>query len=98
MKIVIALASSSGQLSGVQRHAISLASCLLTRPEIEAIHLVAAPWQQEFVQDSAPVDEMRLHLHSALIGNDSLSRNLWFYTQLPRLAKQLEADIVHLAY
>ena len=49
MKIVIALTSSSGQLSGVQRHAINLARCLLTRQEITAVHLISAPWQQEFV-------------------------------------------------
>ena len=98
MKVVIALASSSGQLSGVQRHAINLTRCLLIRPEITAVHLVAAQWQREFVQDSAPVDDARLHLHNAPIGNDALSRNLWYHFHLPRLAKQLDADIVHLAY
>jgi len=98
MKVVISLASSSGQLSGVQRHAIGLARCLLIRPEITAVHLLAAPWQQEFVQDSAPVADGRFHLHSTPIGNDALSRNLWYYNSLPRLAKELEADIVHLAY
>ena len=98
MKVVIALASSSGQLSGVQRHAISLARCLLMRPEITAVYLLAAPWQQEFVQDSAPVADGRFHLHSAPIGNDAFSRNLWYYNGLPRLARELDADIVHLAY
>jgi glycosyltransferase involved in cell wall biosynthesis len=98
MKVLIALASSSGQLSGVQRHAINLARCLLTRPEITAVHLVAAPWQQGFVQDSVPNDDERLHLHTAPIGNNALSRNLWFYAQLPRLSIQLDVDVVHLAY
>jgi glycosyltransferase involved in cell wall biosynthesis len=98
MNVVIALASSSGQLSGVQRHAISLARCLLIRPEITAVHLLAAPWQQEFVQDSAPIADGRFHLHSVPIGNDALSRNLWYYNSLPRLARELDADIVHLAY
>lgn len=98
MRVVIALASSSGQLSGVPRHAINLARCLLTRREISAVHLVAAPWQQEFVKDAAPQVDLRLHLHTAPIGNSALSRNLWFYVQLPKLADLLQADIVHLAY
>jgi hypothetical protein len=49
MKVLIALASSSGQLSGVQRHAINLARCLLTREEVTHVHLVVAPWQLEIV-------------------------------------------------
>lgn len=98
MKVIIALVSSPGQISGVQRHAINLARCLLTRPEITAVHLIAAPWQQDFVQDSAPLGDSRLHLHAAPISNRALSRNWWFYTQLPKLAAQLGADIVHLAY
>jgi len=77
MKVVIALASSSGQLSGVQRHAINLARCLLSRPEVTAVHLVAAPWQHSFVLDSSPSSDARLHLHSAPIGNSAFSRNLW---------------------
>jgi glycosyltransferase involved in cell wall biosynthesis len=98
MKIVIALTSSSGQLSGVQRHAINLARCLLTRDEITAVHLVAAPWQRDFVRNTAPCDDARLHLHTARVRNTSLSRNLWYYSELPRLAAQLDADVVHLGY
>ena len=98
MRIVIALASSSGQISGVQRHALNLASCLLTRPEVNELHLVAAPWQQSFVEDAGFSSSPRLYRHAAPIGNTPLSRNLWFYAGLPSLAARLNADIVHLAY
>ncbi len=98
MKVVIALTSSSGQLSGVQRHAVNLARCLLTRDQITAVHLIAAPWQQDFVRDAAPRTDARLHLHTALVRNNSLSRNLWYYAALPRIAARLNADIVHLGY
>jgi hypothetical protein len=97
MKIVLALASSSGQLSGVQRHAINLAHCLISRPEIAEVHLAAAPWQEGFVRESAPCGDRRFHLHTASIGNSALSRNWWFYSHLPRLAAQLDADIVPVA-
>jgi glycosyltransferase involved in cell wall biosynthesis len=98
MKVVIAIASSSDCLSGVQRHGINVARCLLTRGGITAVHLIAAPWQQQFVRDSVPHNDPRLHLHSASIGRGAIRRNRWYYTQLPRLAAQLKADIVHLAY
>ena len=98
MRIAIVLASSSAQLSGVQRHAINLAHCLISRHEIAGVHMVAAPWQERLVRDAAPRGDARLHLHTAPIGNNALSRNLWFYSQMPRLAAQLDADIVHLAY
>lgn len=98
MNVAIVFASSSAQLSGVQRHAINLARCLLSRPETTAVHLVTAPWQLDFVRDSAPVNDARLHVYSAPIGNTSLSRNLWYFIRLPRLVKQLRCDIVHLAY
>lgn len=98
MNVVIAAASSSGQISGVQRHAINLARCLLKRNEISRVHLVVAPWQRDFIQDSMQSEDARLEVHSVPIGNSALSRNLWFYAQLPRMANQLKADIVHLAY
>ena len=98
MKVAVALTSSSGQLSGVQRHAINLARCLLTRTEITEVHLIAAPWQMDFVRDAAPRNNARLHLHTAAVRNTSLSRNAWYYTDLPRIAARLQADIVHLGY
>jgi glycosyltransferase involved in cell wall biosynthesis len=98
MRIVIALVSSSGQISGVERHALNLAWCLLTRPEIAEVHLVVAPWQQSFVADAGLANNPRLRRHAVPISNSALSRNLWFYAGLPSLAAELGADLVHLAY
>lgn len=102
MKVAIAAPSSSIQLDGVQRHAINLVRCLLTRHEIAEVHLIVAPWQHEFVLDNVPDALLghggRLRLHAAPIANNTLSRNLWFYAHLPKLAAQLQADVVHLAY
>src|ERR1700691_2232042 len=98
MKVLVPLASSSGQMSGVPRHAINLTRCLLTRDEIVEVHLVTAPWQRDFVQDALPHGDARLHLHTVQIGNSAWSRNLWFYAELPKLAAQTDAGIIHLAY
>lgn len=98
MRIVIVVVSSAEHLSGVPRHAANMARSLLTRPEITAIHLIAAQWQCAALRDALPFDDPRLSLHPVSIGRSAISRNLWYYNQLPALAAQLRADVVHLAY
>jgi glycosyltransferase involved in cell wall biosynthesis len=77
---------------------LNLAASLLTRPEIAEIHLVAAPWQQGFLAHAGQSVSSRLFWRTAEIGTSTWSRNWWFYAALPRLAVQLSADVVHLAY
>lgn len=98
MKIVIAAVSSATQLSGVTRHAANVARCLLTRSEISAVHLVGAPWQHQMLRDAVSRGDARLHIHSVPLGSGTLARNLWYYKDLPAIADQLEADVVHLSY
>jgi glycosyltransferase involved in cell wall biosynthesis len=98
MKIVIAVVSSSTHLSGVSRHAANLVRCLLTRAEVTAVHLIVAQWQYSSLCGALPQDDPRLQIHSVTISASALSRNRWYYSELPVLAKQLKADIVHLAY
>jgi glycosyltransferase involved in cell wall biosynthesis len=94
MKILLAAASFANNISGVQRHALSLARCLLLRPEVSALHLVVAPWQSGFAQ-IAGLSDARLSTHIADISHNAFSRNLWYYRRLPELAVQLQADVVH---
>jgi glycosyltransferase involved in cell wall biosynthesis len=98
MKIVIAAVSSATQLSGVTRHAANVARCLLTRSEISAVHVVGAPWQYQLFCDAISRTNAKLHIHSVPLGAGTLARNLWYYRDLPAIAAQLEADVVHLAY
>jgi glycosyltransferase involved in cell wall biosynthesis len=98
MRIVIAVVSSAEHLSGVPRHAANMARSLLTRPEITAVHLIAAQWQCAALRDALPFDDPRLSLHTVSIGRSSISRNLWYYNELPALAAELRADVVHLTY
>jgi len=97
MKILLAAASFATNISGVQRHALSLARCLLLRPEVSELHLVVAPWQSDFAQ-IAGLSDARLSTHIADISHNAFSRNLWYYRRLPELAAQLQADIVHLSF
>lgn len=98
MKIVVAAVSSTTQLSGVTRHAANLVRCLLTRADVLAVHLVVAQWQYASFCSALPQRDARLEIHLVNIGSSSISRNLWYYFELPILSRQLNADIVHLAY
>jgi glycosyltransferase involved in cell wall biosynthesis len=98
MKIVIVVAGSSGHLSGVSRHAANLARCLLTRAGVTAVHVIAAQCQWDSLDAALPRNDARLHLHEVTIAGGPLSRNLWYYNQLPAIVRRLGADIVHFAY
>ncbi|HEX9199334.1 MAG TPA: glycosyltransferase family 1 protein [Acidobacteriaceae bacterium] len=98
MKILVAIVGSPEFLSGVSRHAANMARCLLTRSEISEVHLVCAEWQYRALCDAVPRTSPKLHIHSVSPGRSALSRNLWYYKQLPGLAAKLHADVVHLAY
>lgn len=98
MKIIVAAVSSTKQLSGVSRHAANLVRCLLTRPDVSAVHLVIAQWQYASFIGALPQGDTRLEIHLVSIGANSISRNLWYYFELPILSRRLDSDIVHLAY
>jgi glycosyltransferase involved in cell wall biosynthesis len=98
VRILIAAASFSSELSGVQRHAFNLARCLLARPEISSVELVIGPWQRELVQSLGLEASARLNIHIPAMNPGSLSRNRWYYRKLPLLARQLGVDLVHLTY
>jgi glycosyltransferase involved in cell wall biosynthesis len=98
MKIVIAAVSSTTHLSGVTRHAANLVRCLLTRAEVSAIHLLAAPWQQASLREAVAHTDRRFHIHAVPVGSGMVARNRWYYADLPSIAAQLRADVVHLAY
>ncbi len=98
MKILIAAASFSSRISGVQRHAFNVVRCLLQQPDISVVHLVIAPWQRELVSAAGLKPSHRLTTHIAEMEPSSISRNLWYYRQLPALAASLQTDVVHLSY
>lgn len=98
MKILIAAVSFSSNISGVERHALNLVRCLLLQPEISELHLVVAPWQHQVLQSVQPLIDARLLTHVVDVHRSSHSRNLWYYRQLPKLAAQMQVDLVHLSF
>jgi glycosyltransferase involved in cell wall biosynthesis len=70
----------------------------LHQSEISSVHLVLAPWQKDFVRAAGLDSEPRLQIHLPDMQPSSVSRNLWHYYDLPSLASEVKADIVHLSY
>ena len=98
MKVLVAAAAFSTKISGVQRHALNLVRCLLQHKEISTVQLVVAPWQDEMLQADWLVPGERLTIHIAEMKAFSVSRNMWYYRELPLLAARLQPDAVHLTY
>ncbi len=98
MRVVIASASHSAHLSGVERHAMNLSRALCLQEEIQSVHLVAAPWQRNLFEDTRRPENAKLSLHISDLGRNAFLRNLWYYTHLPQVVHELRADIVHFAF
>jgi glycosyltransferase involved in cell wall biosynthesis len=98
MRILVPAISSATRTDGVTRHAINLACCLLLEPSVTQVDLVIGPWQQPYIQSLLGTLDSRLRLHIEPIQSSPLARNLWYYTSLPRLAKALHSDLVHVTY
>ena len=98
MKVLVAAVAFSAKISGIQRHALNLVRCLLQHKEISTVQLVVAPWQNEMLQIDWLAPSERLAIHIAELKTFSVSRNMWYYRELPLLAARLQPDVVHLTY
>jgi glycosyltransferase involved in cell wall biosynthesis len=98
MKIVIAALSAPAHLNGVSRHSANVVRGLVTRAEVTEVHMVVGDWQKRAYEDAVARIDPRLHIHAVEIGRSTLGRNRWYYSELPLIASQLDADVVHLAY
>lgn len=98
MKIVVAAVSAPQHLNGVSRHAANVVRGLLTRTDVSEVHLLVGAWQHRSYREAVARQDSRLHIHPVEIRRGTLFRNLWFYSELPKVALQLNADVVHIAY
>ena len=95
--LVTALSAATGP-SGICRHAYNLVRCATRREEISRVTLVVGKWQEPYFRGSFRLDHAKADVISANISNDPFSRNLWYLRELPRLAADLRADVVHLSF
>jgi glycosyltransferase involved in cell wall biosynthesis len=98
MHILIAALHRPTDPTGVCRVAANLARCLVDRPEISQITIAIGKWQEHYFGDLLETQSDKINLISIDIKNTSLSRNRWFLLGLPKLARQYQADRVHLSF
>jgi glycosyltransferase involved in cell wall biosynthesis len=98
MKIMVVAASSSTDISGIQRHALNLVRCLMRSSEITGVDLIVAPWQTKITETLKDISDPRLIIHFEQMGDGSAGRNLWYYRELPLLVRRFQVDLVHLSY
>ncbi|MGD0734869.1 MAG: glycosyltransferase family 1 protein [Terracidiphilus sp.] len=97
MRIVIAALTAPCSLNGVSRHAANLARGLVSLPDPPEVHFLAGQWQREMYPPAIARTNSQFHLHWIQIPRSNFGRIAWYYRDLPSIAAQLEADVVHMA-
>jgi len=98
MNIVVAALSAPSQLNGVSRHGGNLVRALLSAGNIANVHFLCGEWQTEMFRRILPDEHPRLHVHRIPLRDVNLHRLLWYFREMPEIARQLEADIVHFTH
>ena len=98
MNVVIAAMSAPVNMNGVSRHGVNLARALLTTRAVTSVHFVAGEWQKEMFRNALSPLDARLNAHWVSLPDANMSRLLWYYRELPQIAEQLRAEIVHLTF
>jgi glycosyltransferase involved in cell wall biosynthesis len=98
MNLLIIAMSSATAPSVICKHAYNLIRCAASRREVLRITLTIGKWQEPYFRSSFKLENAKLGVVSVDIANDTLSRNLWHLQDLPILADNLAADIVHLSF
>ena len=98
MHVLITALHRPSKPTGVCRHASGLARCLASLDDITQITLVIGEWQREYFESVFPLSSHKIKLIDINIRNSSFSRNLWFVFGLPKLAKKLKPDLLHLSF
>ena len=98
LRIVLAGLCRERAPAGIARHAARLVRSLTARDEVAQVVLVAGRWQLEYFQSAFALDDPKLLLHPVDVANRSISRNLWYWHSLPRVAAACNADAVHYCF
>jgi len=98
MNVVVAALSAPTHLNGVSRHAIGLVRALLSTRAVTNVHLLAGAWQKQMFQPAFEGVDARFHAHWIPLRDANISRLFWYFHELPSIAAQLEAEVVHLTY
>lgn len=98
MHLLIASVSAATSPTGICRHAANIVRGMLALPSVQKITMLAGDWQTDYFRDAFNLYSDRLEIRGIAISNRSVTRNLWYLRNLPAVARECRADIVHLAY
>jgi glycosyltransferase involved in cell wall biosynthesis len=98
MNLLITAISSATGPSGICRHAYNLVRCAASRREVFQITLALGRWQELYFKNSFDLKAVRVNIAPINISNNALARNVWYLRELPKLAQEVAADIVHLSF
>jgi glycosyltransferase involved in cell wall biosynthesis len=98
MHVLISALHRPCKPTGVCRHAANLARCLAASSEITQVTIAIGAWQHDYFTTVFDLRSPKIVVTSVDIANSSVSRNLWFLWGLPKLARQLRPDLVHLSF
>ena len=98
MNLLITAISSAIGPSGICRHAYNLVRCAASRGEAIQVTLALGKWQEFYFRNSFNLNPMMVTIVSVDISNDAFARNMWYLRELPKLADEVAADIVHLSF
>jgi len=98
VRVVIAALSAPSSFNGVSRHAANLVRSLLSRPDAPQVHFLAGEWQREMFASAIARADSRLHVHWIPLRHSNFSRILWYHRELPAIAAQLDADVLHMTF
>jgi glycosyltransferase involved in cell wall biosynthesis len=98
VNLLITAISSATVPSGICRHAYNLVRCAASCKEVLRITLAVGKWQKSYFENSFELSDAKLTIVSVDISNNAFARNLWHLRELPGLADDVAADIVHLSF
>jgi glycosyltransferase involved in cell wall biosynthesis len=98
MNLLITAISAATGPSGICRHAQNLVRCAISRREISRVTLVVGKWQESYFKSCFQLSDAKLDVVSVDISNDAFTRNLWYLREMPGLADDVQADLVHLSF
>ena len=99
MRVAVSAVSRFTDPTGICKHAANIVKSLLLQNESDPITLFLGEWQTGYFNKTLGITNSdRVVIRPIAIQNRSLARNRWFVSELPKLAKQERADIIHLSF
>lgn len=98
MHLLIASVSAATSPTGICRHAANIVRGMLALPSVQKVTMLTGNWQADYFRDAFNLHSDRIEIRGVAISNRSVARNLWYLRDLPAVARECRADVVHLAY